>query len=347
MAQLLSTYKSPFVTTKKGEALKGTITKLTPSEILVDLGAKTEAVVLEKDRRILKSILSTLLLGDTVTVTVLNPESDLGNPVVSLRRFISDMLWEKLTSVQKTQESLQATIREATRGGYLVDIDFGFSAFLPYSQVLPSMENAVGATTQVYVLELNRPARRIIVSQKRALGKEDFEKRIKPLQVGQKITSTVVSVTSFGVFTSLQLNGDVLDGLVHISEVAWNPVENIEKLYSVGQKVACVVVGFDEEARRVELSIKRLTPDPFSKISLEYKVDQKVKGRVKRISNSALFVELDPQNAIEGMMRKEKIPPNVSYEVGNDVEAIVSNIDTKRRKIMLVPSLKAKPIGYR
>ena len=94
MAKLLAGYKAPFVSLEKGQLIEGTITKLSPGEILIDIAAKTEAVVLEKDKKILRNILSTLKVGDTVTVSVLNPESDFGHPVVSLRRFVGNNLWD-------------------------------------------------------------------------------------------------------------------------------------------------------------------------------------------------------------------------------------------------------------
>src|ERR1700733_1751614 len=135
MAQLLAKHQNKFVTLKKGESIKAKITKLTPNEILVDAGAKTEAVVLERDKRIVQTIMKQFKVGDTVDVNVLNPESESGQSVVSLRRYLGNLAWEKLEDLQKKSEQLEITIKDASKAGYVVDTAFGVSGFLPQSHV--------------------------------------------------------------------------------------------------------------------------------------------------------------------------------------------------------------------
>lgn len=349
MAQLLAKSRS-LTTVRKRDVMSGTITKLTPSEILVDVNAKTEAVVLEKDRTLLKTMLATLRVGDAVSVTVLNPEAETGNPVVSLRRFIDDALWEKLEAAQQNQEPLQVTIKEATRAGYLAESKLGIFGFLPYSQISPASLFAqqagmdpIGATLEVLVLEFNRRLRRIIFSQKK-MSEEEFGKAVANLSVGQKMSATVANVSPFGVSVVLQ-QGSPIDGFVHISEASWEGVPNLDA-FSPGQTIECVVTLIDRQAKRVNLSIKRLTEDPFKEVAKKLTLEEKVLVRVVRTTSTAVYVVL-PDGKTEGMIRKEKIPPNVSFVQGNEVEAIVSEIDEKRRRILLVPVLKAKPIGYR
>src|SRR3989344_3404159 len=120
MADLLDSHKSSFVSIKKGDNVPGTITKLTASEILVDVGAKTEAVVLEKDKNILHALLASLKVGDSVDVSILNPESDQGNPVVSLRRFMDEKVWGVLEKTRNDQVKLDVTVTDITKGGFLV-----------------------------------------------------------------------------------------------------------------------------------------------------------------------------------------------------------------------------------
>lgn len=260
MADLMKSAKTQFVSPKKGESIQGTITKLTSSEILVDIGAKTEAQVLEKDKRILKTILSLLKVGDKVSVSVLNPESDYGNPVVSLRRFIDDKLWEKLATIQKEKTILDVKVIESTRGGFVVETNEGITGFLPNSHMQHTDPNPFGKTFKVSLLEVDRSVRKIIFSQKQTFGKDEFEKAVKDLKPDQKIDSIIASIAPFGVFVSIPIN------------------EN---------------------------------------------------------------------KSLEGVIRKEKIPPGVSYNVGDKVQTIVSEIDTKNHKIFLVPYLAEKPIGYR
>lgn len=353
MADLMAKVSSqkPLVSVKKGEVLQGRITKLTSAEILVDIDGKTEAVVLEKDKRILKTLLSNLQVGDRVMVSVLNPESDTGNPVVSLRRHIQDILWKELEENQKTQEPLKGLVTETTRGGFLVDIALGLSGFLPNSQTsfasgtMQNPQDIVGKKITVYVLELGREARKIILSQKKVLTSLDFTTATKELKPGQKMSAIISNVTSFGLFVNIQIGEYMLDGLIHISEISWEEISNIQQGYSVGQEVECVVIGIDKEAKRVDLSIKRLTKDPFEDIVKQIAIDQRVTGKVKKVTSTGVFLDLE--QGIEGLIRKEKIPPNVSYNFGDTVIATVSQIDTKRRKVLLAPVLKEKPIGYR
>ncbi len=168
MADLMRSAKTDFVTPRKGDVVSGIITKLTRSEILIDINAKTEGVVLEKDRQILSSILSSIEVGDKVMVSVLNPEGELGNPVVSLRRFIDDIVWEKLRSLQKNKEVLEVTVDSITKGGFLVTTQNGISGFLPnsHASTLENPQNLIGKNIKTVILELNRELHKIIFSQK-------------------------------------------------------------------------------------------------------------------------------------------------------------------------------------
>jgi len=137
--------------------------------------------------------------------------------------------------------------------------------------------------------------------------------------------------------------------LVHISEVSWSKVEDLTQLFTTGQKVEAVVVGVDADAKRLDLSFKRLTMDPFAKISEAFPVDKKVSGSVKGIDESGVTVDLGEVEgqSVEGLIKREKISPNTTYEVGQKVNVTVSQIDTRKRKILLTPVLLEKPLMYR
>jgi len=347
MAELMQKARAPIVTVGKGEIVKGIITKLTPSEILVDIHAKTEAVVLEKDKKILRSLLSTLKVGDSVTVSILNPESDNGNSVVSLRRFIDDISWEKIKNKQQSQEALDAVVKEITKGGFLLETKDGFSGFLPNSQtsLMENPQQILGKEIKAFVLELNREEHKIIFSQRAMISPEEFKKIVSVVKIGQKMDAIITTITTFGLFVSLQLKGSTIDGLIHISEIAWERTEDIALHFTVGQKVEAVIIRIDWEAKRVDLSLKRLTSDPFEEIAKKYPIDQKVTGTVTKMISIGVIATIDQD--IEGLIRKEKIPPTVSYKIGDAVTATVSEIDNKRHRLILTPVLKEKPIGYR
>lgn len=366
MADLMKSAAPKLVTFKKGDLITGIISKLSPHEILVDIDAKTEAVVLEKDKKILRNLLSTLKVGSKVEVSVLNPESDFGYPVVSLRRFLGDIVWDRLDKAQKEHTPFEVTVQESTRGGLLVSTKEGMSGFLPNSHtLLVSSDNAqvqnlgelVGKDIKVYVLELNRQAHKIIFSQKPVMGTKEFEEAVKGLKVDQKIEVTIANITSFGIFVSVPLaNAQVpsVDGLIHISQLAWEETSQISSSFQVGQKVQVVIIGFDKDAKRVDLSIKKLSADPFAEVEKHLTIDQKVTGTVKKFNSMGLLLELDTIAGIaeeiqplEGLIRKDKIPPTVTYEEGQSVTATVSQIDKQKHRILLVPVLQAKPLGYR
>lgn len=348
MADLLAAHKTNFVRVSKGEVLSGIITKLTPSEILVDIGAKTESVVLEKDRKILRSLLSTLKVGDKVTVSVLNPESDFGNPVVSLRRFNDDRVWEKLEKMQKDKEKLDVFVDESTKGGFLVSTNDGVSGFLPNSQAdfLENAQGLIGKTIKVSLIELNRPLRKVIFSQKATMASEDFEKAVKSLKLGQEIDATISNIVPFGIFLSVELpDKKTVEGFVHISEVSWEKIVTVPDVFKAGDKIKTQIINFDKDSKRINLSIKKLLKDPFEEKLNMLKPDQRVSGKVVKVLSSGVLIDLGEN--LEGFIKKDKIPPAMKFNEGAEVNATVVEIDSKKHRVILVPVLTEKPIGYR
>jgi small subunit ribosomal protein S1 len=333
MAELMSSSKTSFISPKKGEILEGTITKLSSSEILVDIGTKTQAVVLEKDKKILRSLLEGLKEGDKVGVQVLNPESEHGNTVVSLRRFNEDKMWQRLETLLKAKEKVDAVIDASTKGGFIVTTSDGASGFLPNSQVslLPQNENLTGKTIKVSVIELSRPLKKVIFSQKAAIDTVEFERAAKNHKRGDKVISKIASVAPFGIFT---LIGENLEGFIHVSEISWEQLESVPEQYKVGDEIEAVVLGTEKSAKRINLSIKRMSQNPHEEKLKQFSADTKVEGTV------------DLGEGIEGVIKKEKIPPTVSFASGQNIQATVLEVD-RSGKVILAPVLKEKPIGYR
>jgi ribosomal protein S1 len=347
--------KTPFISPHKGDMLVGTITKLTSREVLVDINAKTEAVVLEKERQIMNKIMSSYKVGDKVNVQVLNPESDFGYPVVSLRRSVGDITWDRLAKLQKSQEPIEVNLDMATKGGFLGTTADGISGFLPNSHTssLENPNNLIGKKIKVVVLELNREMNKIIFSQKQVMGSADFQKLIKDLKVGQKIDAVVSNVAPFGVFLSIPVDdnpakdgaGKLAEGFIHISETSWKNVENIADLFKIGDKISGVVIGFDRESRRVNLSLKRLSADPSAEKLKEFTIDKKLKAKVTKVISTGVILDLGDN--ISGFIKKEKIPVATIYKEGQEVEVTVSSVDPKRHRVEVAPVLLRKSIGYR
>lgn len=349
MADLMAKAQPSIKSFKKGDSVKGKITKLTSSEILVDIGAKTEAVVLEKDKGLMKSLLSTLKVGDSVDVSVLNPESDQGNPVVSLRRYMDEKVWGKIEKLKDEAIILEVTVDDITKGGFLVSAEGGISGFLPNSQTMLSVAPAeiVGQKLKAVILEVNRSLHKIIFSQKAATTDEDFQKIISGIKVGDSVSAIVSNSAPFGVFVSIKSPVDSsksFEGFIHLSELSWDRVESAENFFKNGDEIDAQVIAIDKEAKRINLSVKRLTKDPFEEAAKNFKVDSKVKGTVKQISSLGVIIDL---NGVEGLIKKDKILPTSKYDVGDEVELTVSEVDTKRHRIIVSPVLKEKPMGYR
>lgn len=355
MAQLMAKHGQQTKSLKRGESVEGKITKLTKNEILMDINAKSEALVLERDKNLLNNLLSSLKVGDTVTAFILSPESDTGQPIVSLRRFLDDRIWEQYEKLQKENTLISVTVTEVTKGGLVIQTQEGMNGFLPQSHMTPGQQPHAGQKISVYLLELNRGDNRLIVTQKETLTDEDFKALTKAFKPGEKIAATIVNITPFGLFLTIPSSETAedarnLDGLIHISEVAWEKVDDLQSLYTVGQTVTAQVIGIDMKAKRIDLSLKRMTEDPFAKLSEKYPVDTKVKGTVARIEDGNVYITIpsvDAGHALEGVIRKEKVPMGTTYAVGQAVNVTISEIDTRRHRILLSPVLLEKPIGYR
>lgn len=348
MADLMKSAKSAFVSPQKGQVLEGIVTKLTSSEILVDVGAKTECLVLEKDKNIMRSLLSSLKLGDKVSVYVLNPESDYGNSVVSLRKFNDENVWAKLEKMQKNKQQVDALVEEATKGGFLLSTADGISGFLPNSQAVfvSNAQNLVGTTIKVLVIELNRGLKKVIFSQKATQSPLGFEKAVKNLKIGDKIEITISNVVPFGIFAMINVDSEFqVEGFIHISEIIWEKLVTVPENYKSGDKIEAKIINFDKESKRVNLSIKALTKNPFEEKLKSFAVDQKVSGSVTKVLSSGVVVSVG--EGIEGFIKKDKIPPTVEFKEGSSVEATVSEVDNKKQRLILVPVLTAKPLMYR
>ena len=353
MADLMAKSKTESsVSLKKGEYIVGKITKLTPSEILIDIKGKTEAVVLENDKRILKSLLKNLKLNDEVKVTVINPESDNGYTVVSLRKFIDQKIWDKIEKLQSEKVKIPVDVKMEIKGGFLVETADGISGFLPNFNILPDARKKIfiGAKIELFIADINRADKKISFSSKLILGKEGFRNLVKNIKIGEKLKGKISNIATFGIFLNLEIVNEKekvsVDGIVHISEISWNKVDDLSAMFEAGQEIEAVVIKIDEINKRIELSLKRLIKDPFEEKIKKYSVDQSIKGTVKDITDLGIVIDLGDEN-IEGIIRKEKIPVGKNYKKGDSLSLTISEIDVKRRKLYLAPVLLKKPLMYR
>lgn len=340
---------------KKGQEIEGIISSLTPRGIRVDIGAKAESLVLEKDKRILDDLLSTLKVGDKVRAVVLNPESEEGFAVLSLRRQRKKKAWQQVTKAQEQDEPLKVVVTDLTRGGVLADFG-GVRGFIPLSHlVAPLDEKILGKTLQVKVLEVAPQENRLLFSQKTvSIKPADLQKEMAKIKINQVYTGTISGITNFGLFVrinpsaslpSASLRAGGIEGLVHISEISWGRVEDLEKQFKIGQQVQVLVTGVDLKTQKLNLSLRQLMPDPWMEISKKFTTDQEVQGKVSRTSRVGIFVLLE--EGLEGLIPKSKIPIGQILKEQDKVNCVVESVDVQKRRINLTPVLKEKPIGYK
>jgi len=302
MEELLAEQPGDIPSLKHGDVVEGKIVRIDKDEMLVDVGAKSEGVVSNRELygRNAESQ-PELNVGDTVLVYVLQPESTDGHAVLSLRRAGLERKWRSMQEQFDEGVIIEAPVIDHNKGGLIVDC--GIRGFVPISQIVDfprrpqndqprdaaqeiaeKLQPYVGRKLRLKILEVNRKANRLILSEKVALYEERREKRdelFSSLETGQKVKGTVRSIAPFGIF--VDLGG--IDGLVHKSELSWNKVNNPEGAYEVGNEVEAEVIDINHERGRISLSIRRLLPDPWQSTVADLKVGDLVDGTVTKIVN--------------------------------------------------------------
>jgi small subunit ribosomal protein S1 len=356
MEELLAEQDSDIKSFKHGDVVEGTVVRIDKDEILVDIGAKSEGVVSNRELygRNAESA-PQLAVGDTVLVYVLQPESQEGHVVLSLRRAGLERKWRSMQEQFESGVIIEAPVIDHNKGGLIVDC--GIRGFVPISQIVDfprrpqndqprdaaqeiaeKLQPFVGRKLRLKILEVNRKANRLILSEKVALYEERREKRdelFSSLQVGQKVTGTVRSIAPFGVF--IDLGG--IDGLVHKSELSWNKVNNPEAGYKVGEEVEAEVIDINHERGRISLSIRRLQPDPWHSTVADFKVGDIIDGTVTKLVNFGAFVRV--RDGLEGLIHISELsqqrvthPGDVVHE-GQTLKLKIISLDSERHRLGL------------
>jgi small subunit ribosomal protein S1 len=356
MEELLAEQDSDIKSFKHGDVVEGQVVRIDKDEILVDIGAKSEGVV--SNRELFGRHgegQPALAIGDTVLVYVLQPESPEGHVVLSLRRAGLERKWRAMQEQFEAGVIIEAPVIDHNKGGLIVDC--GIRGFVPISQIVDfprrpqndqprdaAQEIAeklmpfVGRKLRLKILEVNRKANRLILSEKVALYEERREKRdelFSSLQVGQKVTGTVRSIAPFGVF--IDLGG--IDGLVHKSELSWNKVNNPESGYQVGEEVEAEVIDINHERGRISLSIRRLQPDPWHSTVADFNVGDIIDGTVTKLVNFGAFVRV--RDGLEGLIHISELshqrvahPGDVVHE-GQQLKLKIISLDSERHRLGL------------
>jgi len=319
MASLLDEYL-PTNELRRGQTVNGVIVRTDPEVIVIDVGAKSEGTVSGRELELMDPHLrSSLQPGDDVVAYVVKPDGPRGEIVLSLVRARQEKDWRRAEELLEGEETVGLEVVGSNRGGVLVSLG-SVRGFVPASQLDPSrriprisepdcsqvLDQLVGSQLQVRVVEVNRERNRLILSERAALAKkrdEERRKALETLRAGDVREGTVSHLTDFGAFVSL----GGIDGLLHLSEISWRPVEHPKDVLQLGQQIRVTVLKVDRERQQVALSTKRLEPDPWKTVGERYEVGQLVSGRITRLTKWGAFTRVVGDEAIEGLIHVSEL----------------------------------------
>lgn len=343
MEELLASQTQILAILHRGQEVTGKVLSVTDKEVTLDIGAKSEGVLSKRD--LSEAQLTDLRLGDSLKAYVNLPENEHGQVVLSLLpqgkvgtapfkgRGVN---WFRFSQAQSQKSKLRGKVLEVNKGGLIVEVE-GVRGFLPNSQAGfelmdkagQGMENLIDHDLTVTVIEVNPQDNKLIFSQRGQIS-EAVKARLVSFKKDQTAEGKIVAILPFGLVVDVM----GVEGLVFISDVSWDRVDDLAKIFTAGQQVTVKVLGLDEELGRLNLSIKQLTEDPFAKLAGKFPVDEVVKGEITGVSEAGVTVKLD---GVEGFLPASKMQSGSSYEVGKTATFLVDSLDIHKRRINLAP----------
>ena len=326
---------------RPGEIILGDVVEANDDYVIVSVGLKSDAEIPATEFKNSAGDL-TVKVGEQVEVTLIAVEDGTGNTKMSRETAVRARVWKELTEAHENGTIIQGQISSKVKGGFTVDVS-GLRAFLPGSlvDVRPIKDSAYieGRELDFKIISLDQSRNNIVVSRRAIVENElseEREKLLNTLEEGQVVKGVVKNLTDYGAF--INLGG--LDGLLHITDLAWKRVKHPSEVLSVGDEIEARVLKFDKEQCRVSLGLKQLGEDPWTNLSRRYPVGTRVFGRVTNLTDYGAFVELE--EGIEGLVHlsemdwtNKNIHPGKVCRVGDEVEVKVLNIDPDRRRISL------------
>ena len=325
----------------EGSVVKGTIISIEGDSALIDVGLKSEG------RVSLREFTSpgqehSLKAGDLVEVYVERMEDRNGEAMLSREKARREEAWVILERAFEAQERVDGTIFGRVKGGFTVDLE-GATAFLPGSQVdirpVKDVGHLLGISQPFLILKMDRRRGNIVVSRRAVLEESRTEARselVANLQEGQTLQGVVKNITDYGAFVDL---GGV-DGLLHVTDIAWRRINHPSEALTIGQTVDVQVIRFNAETQRISLGMKQLEDDPWSNVDTKYPIESRFSGRVTNITDYGAFVELEP--GIEGLVHvsemswtKKNVHPGKIVSTSQEVEIVVLDVDASKRRISL------------
>jgi small subunit ribosomal protein S1 len=348
-ARLLDIYDNSFRNIAEGEVVKGTVLKVTASEVIVDVGYKSEGII-QVEEFIDEQGQVTVQPGDIVDVLLERTEDKDGYVVLSREKAEKMKIWDEVEKAYTEKKVVIGRVIERIKGGLAVDI--GVRAFLPGSQVdvrpVRNLDALRGQELRMRVIKVNKKRGNIVLSRKALLEEENAEKKkhtLATLAEGNVLRGVVKNITDYGAF--IDLGG--LDGLLHITDMSWGRVGHPSEIFKVNEEIDVIVLKYDPATERVSLGHKQLTQDPWSAVGERYPVNGRVSGRVVSLTAYGAFIELEP--GVEGLIHVSEMSwskrvkhPSKILNVGDTVEAMVLGVDPQARRISLgLKQIEANP----
>ncbi|MFA4814604.1 MAG: S1 RNA-binding domain-containing protein [Candidatus Gracilibacteria bacterium] len=345
MDQLMQ--ESPALTLPEpGAMVTGTVVSIEKNCIIVDLSGVLTGMISGREIKDSMGTIEELKVGEEITSCVLDPENEDGLVVLSLRRASQDKTWDRFVKAYENNTTLKVRPKEANKGGLLLDVD-GIKGFIPVSQLAPlhyprvngadsakilsRLQELIGVEFSVKIINLDKENGKLILSERSAYERERSD-ALSGLKSGDVVNGTVSGIVKFGIFVAF----DGLEGLVHISEIAWGHVSDAHDFARLGDKVQVKIIGIDGD--KISLSMKQLTKDPWEEIEKKYKIGTKIKTKISRLAQFGAFVQLSDD--ITGLIHNSEIPGNPEdpakvLEVGQAVETRVIEINKDEKRIGL------------
>lgn len=339
----MAQYDETFVTLEPGQIVEGKVVQISSDEVMVDVGYKSEGRIPlhELGLRSGQSPEEALSVGEEIEVFVVKVEDQEGNVLLSKRRADNRVAWEKLEQAKESGEIIEAPVTERVKGGLLVDV--GVRGFVPASHVarnyVEDLDKYVGQDLRLIVIELDRQRNNVVLSHKDVLDAEyEQAKReaFESLNEGSVTKGVVRRITDFGAFVDI---GGGVEGLLHVSEMAWSRVGHPSDVVSEGDEIDVMVLKVDADNERISLSLKETLPDPWLTVGERYQVGDVVTGNVTRVVDFGAFVKLE--DGIEGLVHISQLAhhhvtnPSEVVKSGDEVEVKVVSLDEERRRIGL------------
>jgi small subunit ribosomal protein S1 len=341
---------------RPGELVEGIVVSVSHDQVLLDVDSKAEGVVSGSELGDGSFGYGDLEPGDKALAAVVQSENSQGYVVLSFKRCEGERQWKTVEEALENEITLQVEVREYNKGGLLVDC-LGLRGFIPLShldrvhfaediarfaagseaELRESLKVLSGKELKVKVIEVDKTKNRLVLSEKEALKaySDDARKeRLSKIDEGDILTGIVTGLMPFGIFVDL----DGVEGLVHISEIAWEKVNDPGNYYKVGEPIEVKVLGIDEDSEKLALSVKRLIPNPWEDVQDKYPVGTRINGVVSRIVPFGAFVTVE--QGLEGLIHVSEA--SGPLEEGEEVEAIVTLVDKDNQKLALSTRLLEK-----